>query len=176
MTFSGKIENIYFATKGVIITLVVMFLLLQAETYFAISFTIKLSLIYLVLNLIVYWILAKIRLTGQNIIFSLSFIDAIFIFSMMKFGGFSESQLYVALYFLIALISVYLSTWKVIIAASFFSACLLASDNTVMGSKSILDISAKTAYIWLTAGIGSVISYSINLSQNKLLKLKVLLH
>lgn len=170
MTFSGKIEKICFATKGVIITLVVLFLLLRAETYIETIITIRSSLIYLVLNLIIYWILTRIHIKGQNIIFSLSFLDALFIFSMMKFGGFNESQLFVAFYFLIALISVYLSTWKVIIAASFFSACILASDNTVMGSESIIDVSAKTAYIWLTAGIGSVISYSINLSQNKLLK------
>ncbi|MCD6162551.1 MAG: sensor domain-containing diguanylate cyclase [candidate division Zixibacteria bacterium] len=170
MTFSGKSENIYFATKGVIITLMMVFLFLQTNTHSETSIIIKSSLVYLVLNLILYWIMTKKQVRWQNIIFALSFWDGLFIFFIMKFGGDSDSQLFVALYFLIALTSIYLPTWKVILTASFFSACLIAGDNIAAGNNSILNISARTAYIWLTAGIGSILSYSMNLSQKKLLK------
>jgi len=169
MVISGKIEKIYFGAKAVIFAPLILWMYLYTDLFQIIYFALSLFA-YAVINSVLFWISTKKWIKVSSTFLPLTVIDALFIFFSMTYYGEATRNLYVIYYFLIALLSIYRPISKVIFAAFAFSAAYLISVLMPNNEQPLAEIIIRVFYIWLTGGLGFVVSNYMNVSEKKLLK------
>ena len=170
MFISGKIERIYFAAKVVVITPAAFWLYLLSERVTLFSQFTTLMLVYLAVNFIIILLSFRKLIKSHNLVFLLSPVDAVFLYFVVLYSGGVQSQLHMPYYFLIALVSVYLPLRRVLIVAMIFSISYIVSVLPLLSNDEAVLVATKTIYIWLTAGLGYMISNNLKKSEQKLLK------
>jgi len=169
MTLSGKIEKLYFGAKGILLAPIIIWMYLYADTIQVLNFTVLL-LVYVLVNLLLFWMATNRWIKSSSMFFPLVAIDVLFVFFSMAYYGDAAKNLYVIYYFLIGLLSMYRPINKVIIAASAFSLAYLLSATLLNNAQPLSEAAIKVFYIWLTGGIGYIISNFIASSEKRLLK------
>ena len=170
MIIGSKIEKIYFAAKALAIGPFIVWTYLDGNrVYQDFQFVIFL-LAYLVINLIMYRLTARRWIRGTNMLFSLSFVDALFLYFSIQLDSGVYNHLYLTYYPLIALVSLYLPIRKVVAIALAFSISYLFSVINQLQGEFLMSITLRTLYIWFTGGIAGIISFYMNSSERKLLK------
>ncbi len=169
MVISGKIEKIYFGTKAIVFAPLILWMYFYANPFHKIYFT-SLLLGYALVNLLLLWISAKRWIKVANIFSPLTALDVLFVFLSMAYFGEAARHLYIIYYFLIGLLSIYRPIGRVAFAAFAFSAAYLISTFLPNNNQPLADTIIKVSYIWLTGGLGFIISNYINISEKKLLR------
>lgn len=170
MIIGSKIEKIYFATKALAIGPFIVWTYIDGNRAYQDSQFIILLAAYLVINLVMYQLTVKRWIRGTNMLFSLSFVDALFLYFSIQLDSGLNNHLYLTYYPLIAIVSLYLPVRKVVAIALVFSASYIFSTINQVGSALLPSVSLRTLYIWFTGGIAGIISYYMNSSERKLLK------
>jgi len=169
MVISGKIEKVYFGAKAIVFAPLILWIYLYTDSFQMIHFT-SLLFGYALINILLFWISVKRWTKVANIFFPLTALDVLFVFLSMTYYGEAAKYLYVIYYFLIGLLSIYRPIGRVIFTACLFSAVYLISALMTNNDQPLAESIIKVFYIWLTGGLGFVISNYINISEKKLLK------
>jgi len=169
MVISGKIEKIYFGAKAIVYTPLIVWIFLYLDSLQMMRFT-PLLLGYALINILLFWISVNKWVKVTHIFLPLTALDVLFIFLTTTYYGEAARHLYVIYYFLIGLLSIYRPISRVIFAAFSFSAVYLISALILNNNQPLAEAIIKVSYIWLTGGLGFVISNYINISEKKLLK------
>ena len=169
MIVSSKIEKIYFGAKAFLFCPLALWTLLRYEQPGQIHQFVILLLAYIAMNLLIYWLSTKSVVKGFNIMLLLSPVDAVFLYFVVSLYSGVHSQLHMPYYFLTALVSIYLPIRKIIIVAIIFSLSYIFSTITYFDKELVFLPFARAFYIWLTAGVGYLISSSMQRSEQKLL-------
>ncbi|MCP4580538.1 MAG: GGDEF domain-containing protein [candidate division Zixibacteria bacterium] len=169
MTLSGKIEKLYFGAKGILLAPIVIWMYFYADTVKTLNFTVLL-LVYVLINLLLFWMVANRWIKSTSMFFPLVAIDVLFVFFSMAYYGDAAKNLFVIYYFLIGLLSMYRPIGKVVFSACAFSLAYLLSSTISNNAQPLSEALIKVFYIWLTGGIGYIISHFIASSEKRLLK------
>jgi len=169
MIVSSKIEKIYFAAKTFLFCPLVLWILLRYEQPSHVHQFVILLLAYIAINLLISWLSTKGVVKGFNTMFLLSPVDALFLYFVVSLYSGVHSQLHMPYYFLTALISIYLPIRKIVFIAVIFSLSYIFSTIAYFDNEMVFLPFTRAFYIWLTAGIGYLISSSMQKSEKKLL-------
>lgn len=167
MTFTSKIERIYFGAKGVLFAPLLAWVYIHGGDDDIISFT-YLLIVFGLINMLVLWMASKRWLKDSGVYFPLTAVDVLFVFtSMVHFDA--ARNMFIIYYFLIGLLSLFRPLANLVIAGILFTAAYLLASLVAPYGQSIGVMILRVSYIWLIGGIGSVVARFILSSEKKLL-------
>lgn len=170
MTFSSKIERIYFSAKGLFIASAAFWIYIGSpHTNNLITFTILFS-IYIAINILMFLLSQKRMIKSRGILFYLFSIDTVFLGISIMLDGGAQSQLFIGYYVLIGLLSVYLPAKEVGVVVIVFSLSYILVALFPFNAKQLVTIIMRIFYFWLLGGIGYMVAYHMKTSERKVLR------
>jgi len=170
MKFGGKIEKIYWAAKGVFVSLAAVYVYAGWHRHGNLQEFSLLFSGYIIVNLIMFMLNGKTALKSEGILFSLFGFDTIFLTLAIMLDGGAGSELFLGYYVMVGLLSVYMTAKKVATVAFLFSLSYMVAAVVPFGREMLLTILMRVFYIWLLGGIGYLVAHHMKASEKRLLK------
>ncbi len=170
MKFGGKIEKIYWAAKGVFVSLAAVYVYAGWHRHGRLPEFILLFSAYIVINLVMLLLNSKTTLKSERILFSLFGFDTIFLTLAVMLDGGAGSELFLGYYVMVGLLSVYMTAKKVATVALLFSLSYMTAAIVPFRQEMLLTILMRVFYIWLLGGIGYLVAHHMKASEKRLLK------